>query len=217
MSAEDEIIFVRVSVPLRTWQLLNERALSNDRTPDMEMLRIVRETLKGEADLPPAPGAEPEPEPSTWQPMSTRPRTADGTLAASVWVAHLNGQPPQIRRVDSSWQTLRPEDDARFGRVCWFPGHIARADLPPLPSPLPTSAPSPHIWQLMATCPRAADGTLTASVWISYAHGRSPLLHQGGPTWFLPKAGNDARFGRLGWLPGNLARADLPPAPEVSR
>jgi len=73
----------------------------------------------------------------------------------------------------------------------------------------------PMEWQPMETCPRSADGCLNKDVWIGPSNGRRPYkLMVASASWVWRQ--EDKRYGRLGWLPGNLPEADLPPAPEVS-
>jgi len=73
-----------------------------------------------------------EPEPMEWRPMATCPRTAAGRLTEDAWIARHNWHSPVRYIAGSTWP--RPECDERFGRVGWLPGHLARADLPPVPA-----------------------------------------------------------------------------------
>lgn len=73
-------------------------------------------------------------------------------------------------------------------------------------APEPETAP-PTAWNPMETCPRGPDGLLTENVWVGY-EARSSLRR-----WIrgtrLPVRG-DAINGRVGWLPGYIAKSDLP-------
>ena len=167
-----------------------------------------------EADLPPAPEAIPdpesEPEPLAWEPMAMCPREANGRVTENVWVAYSDGRPPRLCRVGSSW--LLPENDRPQLRIGWLPGHIPGTVLPPAPEAVPEPDPEPLAWRPMATCPREADGTLTEDVWISYPVGSS-LRFRVGLSWLL-RPEDDYTRGRLGWLPGHIDKADLPPKPK---
>jgi len=163
-------------------------------------------------DLPPARKHAPAPAPaslrpltvpSAYHPMATCPRGLDGSLKENVWIAFPHGRSPLLYLVG---QRPKVGDDKRFGRLGWLPGYITQANLPPEPA----SAPLAYAWRPMATCPRRTDGTLSEHIWISYSNGLRPLKHVVSLT---PKE-DDARFGRLGWLPGYVDEADLPEVPK---
>jgi len=159
-------------------------------------------------DLPPAPTSKPLAY-VWWQPMSTCPRGAYGRPTEDVWIAYQDGRPPRLRQVGSSW--LLPERDRTEGRFGWLPGNVARADLPPTSVLAPT--PFVYAWRPMATCPRTAKERPREGVWISYSDGRKPLKHT--ISTVIPE--DNARFGRVGWLPGYVDKAKLPPTPAPAR
>jgi len=70
-----------------------------------------------------------------------------------------------------------------------------------------STEPEPMAWQPMETCPRRPNGGLTEDAWIAYEWG---AIWRPKGTYVARDEGL-AHVGRVGWLPGNFARADLPP------
>jgi len=73
--------------------------------------------------------------------------------------------------------------------------------------------PAPLVWRPMKTCPRRLNGDLKNDVWIAYEWGviwRRKGMYIGGNEGL-------SHVGRVGWLPGDIARADLPKVPEVTQ
>lgn len=81
---------------------------------------------------------------------------------------------------------------------------------PPSDTPAGPETPQerPTEWNPMATCPRGPDGRLTEDVWIGYDDGMPHRWERGD---FIKRRDDDGAYRRVGWLPGHLKQADLPP------